>query len=132
VQKRVRRSGLKAWFGPRDPPREHYEAQVISADLADGAELLAIEVGFHAEHYDPATNESLLENLLAHESDWRPIVGEAAVAGPFLGRPDDWRRVSETWPDPDLGQDDLAVELASCLIDYITGIEPVRSNAGAT
>ena len=46
--------------------------------------------------------------------------------GPFLGRPDVWRRVSETWPDPDLGGEDLGIEVAVRLADYITALEPVR------
>ena len=47
------------------------------------------------------------------------------VAGPFLGSRDDWRRISETWPDPDLGEEDLAFELAARLTDYITALEPI-------
>jgi hypothetical protein len=123
---RTRRYSLKVWFGPLDPPREHYEAQVVGADLVDGAEVLALEVGFHAEHYDVARNEQILSRLNAHEGVWRPVLGDHAVAGGFLGRPDDWRRLSETWPDPDLSVDDVAVEVASCLVDYITVIEPLR------
>jgi hypothetical protein len=88
--------------------------------------VLALEIGFHAEHPDVGANDRVLDRLIAHEDDWRPVVGDGAVAGPFLGRPDDWRRVSETWADPDLGLDELPVEVASCLIDYITALEPWR------
>jgi hypothetical protein len=122
---RCRTYGLKVWFGPPDPPRAHYEAQVIGADLVEEADVLALEVGFHAEHYDLAHNERILTRLLAHEGEWRPVLGGQAVAGPFIGRPDDWRRLSEVWPDPDLRVDDLAVEVASCLVDYITVVQPL-------
>jgi hypothetical protein len=37
--------------------------------------------------------------------------------------------VSETWPDPDLSDEDIAVEVAMRLTDYIATLEPVRSAA---
>jgi hypothetical protein len=37
--------------------------------------------------------------------------------------------VSETWPDPDLGADDLAVDLGLRLADYVRALEPVRRGA---
>jgi len=46
--------------------------------------------------------------------------------GGFLGRADVWRRVSETWPDPDLSERELGEELAARLLDYVTAIAPVR------
>ena len=52
-------------------------------------------------------------------------IGKEAVAGAFLGR-DGWCRISETWPDPDLSEDELALELGARLTDYITALEPVR------
>jgi len=123
---RARRYGIKVWFGPKDPPREHYEAQVIGADVADDAQILAIEVGFHAEHPKPADNQRVVAQLLASERIWRRVVGDEAFAGPFLGRADSWQRVSETWPDPDLGDPELALELAARLVDYATALEPAR------
>jgi hypothetical protein len=124
---RARRYGIKAWFGDADTPaREHYEAQVIGADHVDGASVLALEVGFHAEHAKPALNDAVLARLLDDEARWRPALGPEAQSGPFLGRPDVWRRVSETWPDPDLSGDDLPVEVAVRLADYITALEPAR------
>jgi hypothetical protein len=126
LHRRARRYGLKVWFGPATPPREHYEAQVIGPDLVDDAAVLALEIGFHAEHPKVADNDRALEPLLEAERSWRKTLGEHAVAGPFLGRPDDWRRVSETWADPDLGDPELVIELASCLTDYITVLEPLR------
>ena len=123
---RARRYGIKVWFGPEAPPREHYEAQVIGADAVDDATILAIEVGFHTEHNKPTENSRVLEHLTEHESAWRPIVGEEAVAGAFIGRADSWLRVSETWPDPDLGDPELGMELAARLVDYATALEPVR------
>ncbi len=123
---RARRYGIKVWFGPEAPPREHYEAQVIGADAVDEATILAIEVGFHSEHPKPADNQRVVAQLLARERDWRPVVGDEAFAGPFLGRADTWQRVSETWPDPDLGDPELALELAARLVDYATALEPAR------
>ena len=123
---RARRYGIKVWFGPEAPPREHYEAQVIGADTVDEARVLAIEVGFHAEHPKAADNQQVVNHLLDHERTWRPIVGDEAFVGPFLGRADSWQRVSETWPDPDLGDPELALELAARLVDYATALEPAR------
>lgn len=123
---RIRRYGLKLWFGAEAPTRDHYEAQVISPRHVPEATVLAIEVGFHLEHPKPADNDEGLAVLLAAERRWRPTLGDEAVAGPFVGRPDDWRRVSETWADPDLGDPELAFELAARLTDYVTALEPVR------
>jgi hypothetical protein len=36
--------------------------------------------------------------------------------------------VSETWADPDLGDPELAIELAASLADYITALEPARAS----
>ena len=125
-QLKAHRYGIKVWFGSPTPTREHYEAQVINARHVPEANVLAIEVGFHAEHPKKADNAAVLAHLVAKEKAWRKVVGAEAVAGPFLGRPDDWRRVSETWPDPDLGEEDLAFELAARLTDYISALEPIR------
>jgi hypothetical protein len=125
---RVRRYGIKVWFGPAEAPREHYEAQVIGADAVKEAKVLALEIGFHAEHSQVGDNKKVIAHLLEREDRWRPVVGDAAVVGPFLGRAKSWRRVSETWPDPDLGDPELAIELAAHLADYITALEPARSS----
>jgi hypothetical protein len=122
------RYGIKVWFGPDKPTREHYEAQVIGADAVKDAKVLALEIGFHAEHPQVAENKKVIEQLLQLEDQWRPVVGDAAVVGPFLGRAKTWRRVSETWSDPDLGDPELAIELAALLADYVTGLEPARSS----
>ena len=98
---------------------------MIGADYAEDATLLALEVGFHAEHPQVAENEAVIDSLRGSEARWRPMLGEEAIVGPFLGRPDRWRRVSETWPDPDLGEPDLAVEIAVRLADYMAALEPV-------
>jgi hypothetical protein len=126
VRVRVRRYGIKVWFGTEQPPREHYEAQVIGARHVDGATVLAVEIGFHCENRDKAANDQVIAHLLAAEPTWRPVLGDEAVAGPFLGRPDDWRRLSETWADPDLGDPDLGMEMGTRLTDYLTALEPVR------
>jgi hypothetical protein len=126
LRHRARRYGVKAWFGSEKPAREHYEAQVIGADGVPDAAVLALEVGFHAEHPNRGDNDATIAHLRSGEGRWRPTLGEEAVIGPFLGRPDVWRRISETWPDPDLGGPDLAFELGTRLTDYITALEPVR------
>jgi hypothetical protein len=131
LRMRVRRYGIKVWFGPSEPPREHYEAQVIGAQGVKGAKTLALEIGFHAEHSQVADNKQVIARLEADERRWRRLVGDAAVIGPFLGRAKSWRRVSETWPDPDLSDPELAIEVAAQLADYVTALEPVRSAARA-
>jgi len=116
---------LERRFGPLTPPREHYEAQVIGAKHVPDAKVLALEIGFHAEHPKVADSDATLARLLKREKAWRKVLGDDAVAGPFLGRGDPWRRVSETWPDPDLGDDDLCMEVALRVTDYMTALEPV-------
>jgi hypothetical protein len=121
------RYGIKVWFGPATPTREHYEAQVIGAEHVPEARVLALEVGFHAEHRDPADNERAVARLLAQGTRWRKALGTDAVAGEFIDDRHGWQRVSETWPDPDLGDPDLPLELATRLTDYITALEPLRA-----
>jgi hypothetical protein len=122
---KAHRYGIKVWFGPATPTREHYEAQVVGPRHVPEASTLALEIGFHAEHPKPADNAAALSHLTAQEKRWRKAIGNEPVAGPFLGSRDDWRRVSETWPDPDLGEEDLAFEVAARLTDYITALEPI-------
>jgi hypothetical protein len=126
LQLRPRSYGLKAWFGPADPPRGHYEAQVVGARHVPEAAYLAIEVGFHLEYRTVEENDAMLDELLRRESMWRKALGPDAVAGPFIGRPDDWRRISEVWIDPDLGDPELALDLALRLTDYVVALEPLR------
>jgi hypothetical protein len=123
---RAHRYGVKVWFGPATPSREHYEAQVVGPDVDKRATVLAIEVGFHSEYPKAVENDAVIAHLLANEKRWRRAVGKEAQAGDFFGRPDRWRRVSETWPDPDLGDGSLVMELALRLTDYIAALEPVR------
>lgn len=126
VQLKAHRYGIKVWFGsPTTATKEHYEAQVVGARHVPEATTLALEVGFHSEHPKAADNTAVLAHLGASEARWRKAIGKEAVAGSFLGSRDDWKRVSETWPDPDLGEEDLAFELAARLTDYITALEPV-------
>ncbi len=126
LRTRHHRYGIKVWFGPVTATREHYEAQVIGAKHVPEASVLAIEIGFHAEHRDPAENERALAHLLGQSRAWRKAVGPDAVAGPFIDDRNGWQRLSEIWPDPDLGDPDLAFELATRLTDYITALEPLR------
>jgi hypothetical protein len=126
---RTHRYGTKIWFGEADPPREHYEAQVIGAQDVAEAEVVALEVGFHTEHKDPARNDAVIAAIRIGEGDWRPILGDEAEVGPFIGR-DGWQRISETWPDPDLDDPELGTELAVRLVDYVTAIEAARPDGG--
>jgi len=125
VHLRARRYGLKVWFGAETPTREHYEAQVIGPQHVKEAKVLALEIGFHAENPKVADNDAVMARLLACEDTWRPALGKEPIAGPFLGRGDVWRRLSETWPDPDLDGHDLAIEVGVRLGDYVTALEPV-------
>ncbi|HEX7166869.1 MAG TPA: hypothetical protein VF230_07800 [Acidimicrobiales bacterium] len=126
VRAHARRWGIKVWFGAAKPAREHFEAQVLGRTADPAAKVLALEVGFHAEHPKEDENAAVLERLLAHEVEWRDIVGEEPVAGAFLGRAAHWRRISETWPDPDLSAPDIAFEVAARITDYVVAIEPLR------
>ncbi len=122
VHAAAHRRGLKVWFGASDgsAAREHYEAQLIRVDGE-----AALEIGFHAENRDPAANEATLDRLLTVEAEWRDLLGEDAVAGPFLGM-DRWRRISEVWPPPDPDDPEAAMEVAGRLADYVDAIEPAR------
>ena len=121
----ARRWGIKVWFDTAECPREHYEAQVVGARHVPDAEVLAIEVGFHAEHTRDPDNDAVLAALVGAEDRWRAALGDDAVAGPFLGR-DGWARLSETWIDPDLSEPELCFELADRLATYVEAVEAVR------
>lgn len=136
LRTRAHRYGLKAWLdGPAAAaPKQHYEAQVVSHAHVPGATVLGIEIGFHAEDRDEAKNDATLAVLAAHERRWRKELGggpDVIHAGAFLGagRLGHWRRVSETWPDPDLGDGDLAFEVAARLCDYMATLEPILRNS---
>ena len=122
---RPRRWALKAWFGPSEPTREHYEAQLLGPKHVPGAATLGLEIGFHAEHRDPADNDACLTRIQS-SAGWRRDLGPEAEVGGFIGRPDQWRRVSEVWVDPDLSDEGLAWEIAARLTDYMLAIEPRR------
>ena len=126
------RYGVKVWFGQAKPAREHYEAQVIGHEHVSGASVLALEVGFHSEYPKEADNEAVLSGLLRSERRWRRELGNEAVVGSFLGRAEGWRRVSEVWPDPNLADPELAVEVAARLADYIMSLEPCRLDRQVT
>ncbi|WP_344838420.1 hypothetical protein [Actinocorallia longicatena] len=121
---KVRHNGIKVWFG--EAAREHYEAQLIRPDGVPGARVFALEVGFHAEYAKAEENDAVLARLRGHERAWRAELGDEPVAGDFLGHRL-WRRVSETWPDPEDSGPDLAFEVGVRLVDYIRVIEPLRS-----
>ena len=122
------RRGVKIWIDPtgdraaktNPAPKEHYEAQLVRH-----AGDVALEIGFHAEHRDPAANQRTLAHLLADEPSWRAELGAEAEAGPFLGM-DDWSRVSELWAAPDPDDPEAPMEVAARLADYVDAIEPSR------
>ena len=124
---RPRRWSLKVWFGPAEPVREHYEAQLLGSNHLPKGASVGIEIGLHAEHKLPADNDACLARIEAGSADWRKELGPEAEMGGFIGRPDQWRRVSEVWVDPDLGDDELAWEIAIRLTDYIVCLEPLRT-----
>lgn len=123
---RTHRRGIKVWFGPAGGNKEHYESQVLARRHVDGTDGMTIETGFHAEHNDTSLNDAVIDRVLASEKKWRKLLGNEAEAGPFYGRPEDWRRISEVWIEPDLDDPELAFELAMRLTDYIETIEPLR------
>ena len=92
------------------------------------ASSFAIEVGFHAEHPDDALNQAVLAELQAGGARWRRSIGGGVEEGPFLGR-DGWRRISETWLDPDLRDPDLPLAMACRVVDYASALEPARRAA---
>lgn len=99
---------------------EHYEVQLLR-----GPSGLRVEVGFHAEHRSAEANEQAVASLMAQERRWRPTLGDAPEAGPFLGRPT-WRRLSETWDDTVGFDSGVAVEAAHRLAEYVRALEPLR------
>ena len=128
VRSRAHRRGIKVWFDTATTPKEHYEAQVLPRRHVDGRDGMALEIGFHAEHRDRTQNEEILEALADSERKWRRGLGPEAEAGVFFGA-DNWRRISEAWIEPDLDEPELAFEVASRLVDYVTALEPLRAQA---
>ena len=107
------------------PLREHRGSAGDPNDV-EGSTLLVLNDVVTPEGPDGIRNLAELASLVRHEKQWRPLLKEA-VAGPFLGRAKSWQRVSETWPDPDLGDPELAIEVAAQLAAYISALEPARA-----
>jgi len=126
-----RRWNIKVWKGgsPDVCPRFHFEAQVLTARHVPGARTLGLEIGFHAEARDEADNAAVLAALVAGERTWRRALGSEPVAGAFLGRASRWRRISETWADPDLSGPDVVVEIADRLATYVAALDPLLRRA---
>ncbi len=127
VHTRSHRRGVKVWFGPSKPTREHYEAQIMPGRFAD-LDGPVLEVGFHAEHPDEAANQSVADRLESQAKHWRKELGKPAELDTFYGRAS-WRRLSEVWTGIDALDDDpdAAFEIACRLIDYISVVEPLRT-----
>jgi hypothetical protein len=116
-------SGVKVWYPPGH--KEHYEVQYLARP--DGQPGPALEIGFHAEHSNPAANEAVLERLLTRSGGLRKALGRKTTIGDFLGvREDTWKRVSEVWMGPAVLEADTSIDAADRLADYITAIEPLR------
>ena len=84
-------------------------------------------MGFHPEPRDPQENPAAPALLGAKGRQGRRARGPDAVAVAFIDDRHGWKRLSETWADPDLSDPDIAFELAARLTDYITTIEPLSS-----
>ena len=127
LRTRAHRRGIKVWFGPEKPTREHYEAQLIPRRLVDDREGAVLEIGFHVEHSDERTNQAVADQLQAKRKVWARELGPSAELDAFLGR-DSWRRLSEIWEDvAELEADPEApFEIACRLVDYVSVIEPIR------
>lgn len=139
VHHRAHRGGVKLWFGQEQAAREHYEAQLVSNRHVDGTAGHVLEIGFHAEHRDEAANQAAVTRLVDAAGRWRRSLGaveiepdgvnhDVVVADRFLGN-DRWRRVSETWPDPDLDDPELAFEAGARLAAYVNAFEPILHGA---
>lgn len=119
-------SGVKVWYGA--DTKEHYEAQYLPRP--DGRAGPALEIGFHAEHSNPARNTEVLGHLEGDSKRWRKLLGKEAEAGPFLGgRADTWTRVSEVWLGDEVLEPEAAIDAAERLATYIEAIEPLRTTA---
>lgn len=110
--------GCKVWFG--DETKEHYEAHLVRV----GGDIV-LEVGFHCEHRERATNLAAISRLTA-TSTWRDELGEEPVAGDFIGNKT-WQRISEVWPFDD--EPDLAIDVGLRLAEYVVVIEALRQRA---
>lgn len=122
---RSHRRGVKIWFGPGKPSKEHYEAQVLARRHVDGKPGTAVEIGFHSEHPKREQNEEVVAALDDAEHQWRKVLGREAKAGVFFGA-DNWTRLSEAWIEPDLDDPEFPFEVGTRMVDYITAIEPLR------
>ena len=124
---RAHRRGVKVWFGDDgDRNREHYESQVLARRHVDGSDGMTVETGFHAENREIERNDEIIARIDKAQKKWRKVLSADASTGPFYGRPEDWRRFSEVWIEPDLDDPELAFELAATLADYINIVEPLR------
>ena len=126
VRVRSHRRGVKIWIGEEATAKEHYEAQLLSRRYVDGTEGMALEVGFHSEHKEPAKNIAVIDRVMKTEKKWRKELGKEPTADVFFGA-DNWRRISEAWIEPDMDDPELAFEVASRLVDYVTAIEVARN-----
>ncbi len=123
VRVRAHRRGVKVWFDTDAAGKEHYEAQVLSRRYIDGTEGMAIEIGFHSEHKDQSKNISVVDHLMTTEKKWRKELGTQPEVDVFYGA-ENWRRVSETWIEPDLDDEEITFEIASRLVDYVSALQP--------
>jgi len=126
VRVRAHRRGVKVWFDTEAPTKEHYEAQLLSRRYVDGLEGMALEIGFHSEHKEMDRNVSVIDRICTTEKSWRKELGKEPQVDVFYGA-DNWRRVSESWIEPDLEDPEITFEIASRLVDYVSVIEPARA-----
>ena len=118
---------VKVWY---DEPREHYEAQLLRVESAEGVRD-GLEIGLHLEHSTAARNDAAMERLTPGRAGWRRSLGRSPTAGPFLGgRPEHWRRISEVWDPPEPDDADAPIEVADRLAAYVFALEPFRTSTG--
>lgn len=126
MHSRSHKYGTKVWFGNAEPPRVHFEAQLMGRKHVDGEKGFAVEVGFHAEERSEELNETVLGYLVKNEKKWRKPLGPEAEAGEFFNA-SKWRRISEVWIDEDLSAEGVDFEIGARLADYVNAIQPVLS-----
>ena len=56
------------------------------------------------------------------------VTHDTVIADRFLGN-DTWRRLSETWEEPDLEDPELSIEAGARLADYINTFQPILDSA---
>lgn len=129
MHSRAHKYGTKVWFDAERPPPSHFEAQVMGRRDIDGETGIAVEIGWHGEARSEQDNERTLQALMDRERQWRKPLGIEAEPGEFFNATR-WRRLSETWLEPDLSVQGVDLEIGSRLADYVNALQPVLKDIG--